>query len=390
MAKRRLSGREKSKLKISEVVGRLNALAPESCSEAWDNVGLLVGNPNETISEAVVSVDLTAEAIREAKKIGARMIVNHHPCIFPKQRGLSRVIYPSLVFKAAEAGIAVYVSHTNFDRCALEVPLQISKDMGVKILGRLLDEPNRLLKKLVVFVPDSHVDRVHLALSRVSAGHVGNYDSCAFLAQGEGRFRGNDLSRPFIGKAGKLEKVLETRIETVFPSGMEASILEALRQAHPYEEIAYDIYSVEQKAVPRGFTSGLGYGFFGDLHRVTLVSDFIRKIGKIFESSGAIFTPSVDPERTQGRVRRMAFVAGKGGSFISAAISEGCDVFVTGEVGYHDALMASRRGLSVLELGHRESERFYLKTMTSWLQEMGLRVTELNNPVQEFQSFRKK
>jgi len=389
MAKRGLSGRKRVGLELSEMIRQLNVLAPESCSEDWDNVGLLVGDPHWQTDSAVVSVDLTPESVAAAKKVGARLIVNHHPCIFPKSRGLSRVTPTTLVWEAIQAGIAVYSCHTNFDRCALEVPEQICRGLKVRALGRLHDHPEAALKKLVVFVPETHVDQVHQALSAAGAGHVGNYDSCAFLAAGEGRFRGNDSTRPFLGKPGRLEKAKERRLETVFPAGLESVILRALKSSHPYEEIAHDVYSVEQRVSSIGLTSGLGYGFYGDLEKPANLREFAGQVESLFEASGAIVTPAVKgaPSRNFPKVTRMAFGAGKGSSFISAALQAGVDVFVTGEVGYHDALSASRRGMSVIELGHRESERFYLKTMTGWLENMGLKVIELNIPTQTIASW---
>ncbi|MBU6374579.1 MAG: Nif3-like dinuclear metal center hexameric protein [Bdellovibrionales bacterium] len=384
MVQSRTSRRKAKRLKISEILRNIERRAPDSCSESWDNNGLLVGDPSWSTSTAVVSVDLTEESLALAKRVGAKLIVNHHPCIFPRSRGIARVAPPSLVWKAIDAQVAVLACHTNFDRCALEVPQQISKALGVKVLGRLLEKPTESLKKLVVFVPDSHVDSVHAALSSASAGHVGNYDHCAFIAPGEGRFRGGDSTNPFLGKAGRLERAQELRLETIFPAGMEQIVLQALRASHPYEEIAYDIYSVEQKASSEGMTSGLGYGFYGDFNQATSIQSLVKKLVRTFEASGAVLTPAGGKASEKGKAssRRMGFVAGKGSSFISAALAARCDVFVTGEVDYHEALSAARRGMTVVELGHRESERFYLKTMSSWLQEMGLKPVEQNTPLQ--------
>jgi dinuclear metal center YbgI/SA1388 family protein len=392
MVKRRTSGRKvasrkTTRLKVGDIARLLNELAPESTAESWDNVGLLAGDSTWTTSGAVVSIDLTAQAIAAAKRSGARLIVNHHPCIFPKSRGLSRFTPSSLVFQAAQEGIAVYSSHTNFDRCALEVPSRIADALGARILGRMIEQPQGALKKLVVFVPESHVDAVHAALSEASAGQVGNYDSCAFLSAGQGRFRGNDSTKPFVGAPGKLELANEIRLETVFPAGMEPVVLGALRQSHPYEEIAYDLYSVEQRASSGGLTRGLGYGFYGDLERPAELRDFVRKVGKAFEALGAILTPAEGVSSGRARIKRIGYTPGKGSSFVSTAVSAGCDLFITGEVGYHDALSGARRGMSVLELGHRESERFFLHVMTDWLRAMGLKTQELNIPVQTIGSF---
>jgi dinuclear metal center YbgI/SA1388 family protein len=387
ISRRKVAPQSKRRLKVGDITQVLDRLAPESSAESWDNVGLLTGDPEWKTSAAVVSVDLTAEAIAAAKKSGARLIVNHHPCIFPKSRGLSRITSSSLVFQAAREGVAVYASHTNFDRCALDVPKRIADALDARIVGRMIEHPSQALKKLVVFVPESHVDAVHSALSDASAGHVGNYDSCAFLSAGEGRFRGSDSTKPFLGAPGQLEHAQEVRLETVFPAGMEPVVLRALRQSHPYEEIAHDIYSVEQRASNEGMTAGLGYGFYGDLEKPAELRDFVRKVGRVFEASGAILTPAEGISSGRARVRRIGWTPGKGSAFVSAAVSAGCDLFITGEVGYHDARSAALRGMSVIELGHRESERFFLQVMTDWLRALGLKAQELNIPVQTIGSF---
>lgn len=368
---------------VREICEEIAWLAPESTAESWDNVGLLAGDPAWMTSGVVVSIDLTEEAIEVARRKGYRLIVNHHPCIFPRSRGLSRITPPSLVFKALEAGIAVVACHTNFDRCALEVPHALASLLGASLVGRLVDQPQGSLKKLVVFVPQTHTDQVHEALSNAGAGHIGRYEDCAFISQGEGRFRALDGAKPYLGSVGALERAPEDRLETIFPAGLEAEVLQALRESHPYQEIAYDLYGVEQGPSPEGIVRGLGYGFYGDLKKPLASKAFVSKVVKLFEASGALVTGGMGREGKKRReFKRIAYVAGKGSSFIGAAHKAGCDVFVTGETGYHDALRAARSGMTVVELGHRESERFYLSTMAGWMEGLGLKAIELNTPQQ--------
>ena len=366
-------------LSVREISDEIAWLAPESTAESWDNVGLLVGDPAWRTSGVVISIDLTAEAIEAARRKGYRLIVNHHPCIFPKGKGLARVTPPSLVFEALASGIAVIACHTNFDRCALEVPHGLAQLLGLNVVGRLVDEPSGALKKLVVFVPSTHTDEVHAALSGAGAGHIGRYDECAFVTAGEGRFRGSHGTQPFIGKPGTHERTAEDRLETIFPTGLEGEILQALRDSHPYQEMAYDIYPVEQGPAREGVVRGLGYGFFGDLKKPQDLNTLSSKVIRLFEASGALVTPSLRPKK---RVERIGYVAGKGSSFIGAALQAQCDVFITGEAGYHDALRAARSGMAVIELGHRESERFFLSTMAGWVEGLGLKTLELNTPHQ--------
>jgi dinuclear metal center YbgI/SA1388 family protein len=373
-------------MKISKVIEALEQRAPSSFAESWDNVGLLAGDPQWSTSSAVVSIDLTERAIEQAERTGARLIVNHHPCIFG--RGLSRITPSSskgaedLIFRALQKRIAVYATHTNFDRCALEVPQAIASSLDLQLQGRLHEsvrqgEPTPL-RKLVVFVPRSHVEAVREALAEAGAGEIGNYDSCAFLSEGEGTFRGNDRTRPFLGKAGKLERAQEVRLETVYPAGRERSLLAALRQAHPYEEVAYDLYPVLQNAGPRGLVSGLGYGFWGDFERAISFADFCHRVTQTFQVQGFWST-----EPAPRKIQRVGFAAGKGASLLQAAKAAGCDVFVTGEAGYHGALASKRAGTAVLELGHRESERFFPLVVRSWLKTAGLSKVSIVNVAEQ-------
>ncbi|MGK5082782.1 Nif3-like dinuclear metal center hexameric protein [Bdellovibrionota bacterium FG-1] len=369
----------KASLEISRVVEELERLAPSGTSEKWDNTGLLVGDPCWRTAGAVISVDLTAKAIETAVKRGYRLIVTHHPCIFPKSRGLQRLVpgprsgISSLVFEAIRQGIAVACYHTNFDQCALEVVNTVSEGLGVVPRGRFLDSFDAVLIKMVVFVPESHAEKVRDALIQAGAGHIGHYDSCTFGTWGEGTFRGREGTHPFLGKPGQLEKVRELRLETVFPKGLKKSILSALRSAHPYEEIAYDLYLLDQVPSGLGVVRGLGYGFWGDFISEKSFSEVARCVKRFLNVNGFWLT---DP--TPKRVKRLAFVAGKGASFVEAAALAGCDLMITGEVGYHSALDGARKGMAILELGHRESEIFFIQTMKDWLSRMGLRVVGLN------------
>jgi dinuclear metal center YbgI/SA1388 family protein len=365
---------------VQQIVQLLEAHAPSGTAESWDNVGLLVGNPGWTTPGAVVTVDLTAEALSAAKRLGYRLIINHHPCIFPRSKGLSRVVdagdggKSSLVFQAIEQGIAVAAYHTNFDRCALEVVDKIASGLQISPRGRLFDHAPSLLK-LVVFVPASHADPVREALAQAGAGQVGDYDSCSFEQAGVGRFRGSPASRPFLGQPGRLEEVSEVRIETILPRGLESAVVRSMRAAHPYEEVAYDLYPVEQSPAPIGLAKGVGYGFWGELEKPRPFSEVVKGVKKLFQVDGFLLS-----EPAPQQIKRIAFAAGKGASFVSSAAASGCDLLITGEAGYHDALSVSKYrspSMAIMELGHRESERFFSEVVGSWIAETGLKVLPL-------------
>ncbi|MEK6705867.1 MAG: Nif3-like dinuclear metal center hexameric protein [Bdellovibrionota bacterium] len=370
---------------VSQIIKVMEKHAPSGAAEQWDNVGLIVGDPEWPTSGAVISVDLSEQAVDLAKKRKFKLIINHHPCIFPHSDGLRRIINKqssqlnALIFEAMKNSIAIVASHTNFDRCALEVVRKVSEGLNIVAKGRLVEKLGEALVKLTVFVPVTHVSKVRDAICSAGAGHIGAYDLCTFGAEGEGSFRGGDLTKPFIGKVGRLETVNEIRLETVLPRSMEEPVLSAMLQAHPYEEVAYDLYPVEQVPSKIGIVRGIGYGFWGDFPSAKLFSELAKDVKRIFSINGFLMT-GVAPSR----VKRIAFVAGKGASFVEAASKAGCDVFITGEAGYHNAMDGARRGMAVVEVGHRESESFFAPTVGEWLSKVGVRAVALDQPMQAY------
>jgi dinuclear metal center YbgI/SA1388 family protein len=362
---------------IGQVIDAISNHAPLSAAEDWDNVGLLLGDPAQSVGKAVISVDLTFEAVKVAIKEKADLIVNHHPCIFPQGKGLSKVVAGTPVYEALRNGIAVAAYHTNFDRCALEVIQIISQGLGIEPQGRFQDSSSAQLIKLVTFVPLSHEDKVRQALAEAGAGKIGNYDFCTFGVKGEGTFRGEGKTKPFIGAPGKVEKVEEIRLETILPRGLEKKVLTALFAAHPYEEVAYDLYPVKQPALGKGLVRGLGYGFWGTFPQAKPFPEFAKDVKKLFNIHSFWVT-----EPAPSSIKRLGFVAGKGASFVESAVHLGCDLMMTGEAGYHHAINGAHNGTAVMELGHRESEKFFVETMKDWLLHLGLEVEAVQTPTQ--------
>jgi hypothetical protein len=278
------------------------------------------------------------------------------------------------------SNIAIAACHTNFDRCSLEVVERVAKGLGLTPKGRLMDpsEESPLLK-LVVFVPQTHLDLVRQAVCEAGAGRIGNYDSCTFQTVGEGTFRGLEGTRPFIGHKGRSERVKEARLETVLPAGLKAPVLKALFAAHPYEEVAYDLYPTIQNPQFEGVVRGLGYGFWGEFPRSKPFPELARRAKRLFKLDGYLLS-GPGRGRFPKQMKRVAFAAGKGASFASHAQALGCDLFITGEAGYHTALDGARRGMVVMELGHTESEYFFPEVMGKWLSQMGLKTARCDAP----------
>ncbi|OFZ78665.1 MAG: Nif3-like dinuclear metal center hexameric protein [Bdellovibrionales bacterium RIFOXYD1_FULL_53_11] len=357
---------------VSRIIQHIEANAPPVLAEEWDNTGLMGGAPGWKTSGAVVALDFSEEAVAVAAKCGFRLIITHHPCIFPSVRAV-----PAPLAAAIRRGIAVYACHTNFDRSALEALQMVSEGLGIKPVGRLFecDGPGGLYK-LSVFVPGTHLDVVRDALTAAGAGRIGQYDSCTFSSPGEGTFRGNENTDPFIGKSGKLEKAAEFRLETIIPRALAAGIVQAILKVHPYEEVAYDLYPVEQRPASAGMIKELGMGFWGEFGQPKPFSYVSRSVNSVFKLDGyRVSTP------LPARIKKIAFVPGNGASFVKSAQENKCDLFITGEVGYHKMLDAARCGMTVMEIGHGQSERFFLPVMAGWLKAAGLKTVCLNNPL---------
>jgi dinuclear metal center YbgI/SA1388 family protein len=390
MAAKRISRRSsvkltsKSSMTVSDLARILEARAPSATAESWDNVGLLVGNPQQKISRALLAIDASLEALEEARRIGAQVMINHHPCIFPKDHGLSRVVSGELAFEAARMGIAIIAAHTNFDRCATEVSELLSKKLNrtmktaskeqwtaVSRLYGSSDLGDRGLYKLVTFVPDTHLEAVLTAVSAAGGGKIGNYDQCSFSVSGVGTFRPGQGANPFLGRLHRRESASEHRLEMIFPRGLKGGILRALKKAHPYEEPAIDLLPVEPGSPPHGIHRGLGYGVILEWSGSKGVeqAQALSALRKIFGVSALRINSPINSRSIQKskRINRLGFVAGKGSSFISSAIAQNCDAYVTGELDYHESMGAQRRGLLTIETGHSESELFFSEVIQGWI-----------------------
>jgi len=358
-------------VKVSDLVGALGKRAPFDLAESWDNVGLLAGDPAALVTGVVVSVNLGPEALEEAEKTGANTIACHHPPIFKPISKLTRTSHPYL-YEAIRRGYSVIALHTNFDLSSEEASEEIATRLGFKCAGFLTGRsgndvlpPSMRQGKFITYVPKEHLDGVREAVCAAGAGRIGEYSQCSFSVAGEGTFLGSDQSNPTIGKAGVLERASECRLEVLFPWKLLGAVVEAARGAHPYEEMAYDIYELTQSAKP------FGYGFVAELEshnrRGSLdFPKFLSSVKHTFQLDSVTLVGPATTENASFKVRKMAFSPGSGSAFIGAAAAKGVDVYVCGEVGYHQMLEARQKGLQLVILGHSYSERFFVETVARW------------------------
>ncbi|HNR42292.1 MAG TPA: Nif3-like dinuclear metal center hexameric protein [Bacteroidales bacterium] len=332
-------------MKLKEICDYLNSEIPLSFQEEYDNSGLQVGIPDMEISSALVTLDVTEDVLEEAAAAGCNLIISHHPLIFYPLKKITHSTYTEkIIFSAIKKNIAIYSAHTNLDSFPEGVSHRMALKLGLKNITVLSPLKNRLLK-LVTFVPDVHLPAVRQALFDAGAGVTGKYDQCSFSVGGTGSFRAGDGTNPFVGEKHTLHFESESRLETVFHSHLKNKVVRALLDAHPYEEVAYDIYSLENESADSGS------GCLGELDDPLPVEGFIRLLSEVFDAKGIRYSGY------DKKIKRVALCGGSGSHLLGEAIASGADSFVTGDVKYHTFQSAGKEILLV-DCGHYETEKF--------------------------------
>ncbi|HKM39995.1 MAG TPA: Nif3-like dinuclear metal center hexameric protein, partial [bacterium] len=344
-------------VKASYVVGLVEELAPITMAEDWDNSGWQLGDSDAKISAVVVALDPTFAALNKAKQVGAEILITHHPLIFSPLKHI-RLDSPSgdLIAGFLEAGVGVYSAHTNLDNSPQGTSAVLAKKVGLRAARILAPRGKQNLYKLVAFVPPAHVENVRQALAKAGAGWTGNYSHCTFQAAGTGTFLPREGAKPYVGEIGKLEYTKEFRLETIVQEERLGQAIKGLLAAHPYEEVAYDIYPLARL----GKTYGLGY--IGYLPRLLSLAAFARQLKDSLDLPHAIITG--DESR---KVKKVAVCGGSGSSLIGQAAFQGADVFVTGDIKYHNAQEAALSGMAVIDAGHAGTENPVVVMMADYL-----------------------
>jgi dinuclear metal center YbgI/SA1388 family protein len=361
-------------MKIKDIANSLQAWAPLSLQENYDNSGLIVGDPNQTVKGITVSLDVTEKVIDEAIINGDNLIVAHHPLIF---KGLKKITpdhwVNRCVIKAIKNDIAIYAIHTNLDNIRTGVNRKISDKMGLKNVSILQGKSNALMK-LTVFVPAENTHSLLTALFKAGAGEIGNYDHCSFKVEGEGTFRGNESSNPTIGSKSTDETVEEQRVEVIFPKHQQRSVLNAMFESHPYEEVAHYLSSLDNP------TNTVGSGMIGDLDEPVSKKAFLELLKSRMGLDTLKFTTTKDK-----KIKKVAVCGGSGSFLLSAARRQSADAFISADFKYHDYFEAEEEIL-IADIGHYESEVFTKELIHDFIQEnfanIAVRLTKVNtNPI---------
>ena len=330
--------------KIKEVINYLELFAPLAHQELYDNSGLLTGNKEEEVKGVIITLDCTELVVKEAIDKGANLIITHHPIIFSGLKKITGSNYVErTVIKAIKNDIAIYAIHTNLDNIISGVNHQFAKQLGLKNIS-ILNPKKNTLNKLVTFAPLDSRENVLNALYKAGAGEIGNYSECSFTNDGTGSFTPNKKANPTIGSKGIPEKVTESRIEIIIPNGKGSSIIEALKNAHPYEEVAYYLSKVENT------NQELGAGVIGELDEALDKNIFLALLKSNMNLQ--VIKHTAGHNR---KIKKIAICGGSGSFLLGDSIKAKADVYISADFKYHEYFDAENH-IMICDIGHYESE----------------------------------
>ncbi|WP_310992594.1 Nif3-like dinuclear metal center hexameric protein [Aequorivita marina] len=340
---------------VKDVISLLEELAPLSYSEGFDNTGLLVGDAKAKVSGILVTLDTLEEVVDEAIENNCNLIVSFHPIIFSGLKKITGSTYVErVVLKAIKHDIAIFSNHTALDNSWNGVNAMICEKLGLKNRKVLIPQAETI-KKLITFVPSKDADKVRNALFEVGGGNIGNYENCSFNIEGSGSFKGNDASNPVIGERGKLHFEEEIQIGITFSKHLQTHVLKALFKAHPYEEVAYEITTLENH------DQHIGMGMIGEFDTAMQETDFLEFLKKTMNTDCVRHSALLNKD-----IKKVAVLGGSGSSAISMAKSAGASAFVSADFKYHDFFQAEK-AILLADIGHYESEQYTKDLIHSFL-----------------------
>ncbi|WP_027124409.1 Nif3-like dinuclear metal center hexameric protein [Gelidibacter mesophilus] len=340
---------------IQDVINHLEELAPLAYAESFDNVGLLVGDKNKPLTGVLVTLDTLESVVDEAIDNNCNLIVSFHPIIFKGLKKLNGSNYVErVVLKAIKHDIAIYAIHTALDNCLQGVNDIICKTLNIENKKILLPQQGTI-KKLTTYVPQKDADVLRTALFKSGAGNIGNYENCSFNTDGTGTFKGNDDSNPKIGERGEYRQENETQISVTFQKHLERNILKALFESHPYEEVAFEVTTLDN------YNQQIGMGMVGELPNEMTTEEFLDFVKQKMNVSFIKHSKLI-----KTKVKRIAVLGGSGSFAIAAARSANADVFITADLKYHDFFSAEDQ-IILADIGHYESEQFTKTFLANYL-----------------------
>jgi len=347
--------------RAKDIIDIMEKHFPLYLAEDWDNSGLQVGSLHQEVKRCAIALELDAKVIDSAIEKEVDLLITHHPLIFKPLKNINlNTSQGNLIQKLIQNKICLYVAHTNLDAAEYGLNQVLAEVLELKDIKPLYQSKQEELYKLAVFVPVNHVSKVRTALTDAGAGCIGNYSDCTFRSQGIGTFRPGENTNPFIGNAGELEEVDECKLETILYKRDLNKIIEAMEKAHPYEEVAYDVYPVANQG------KSYSLGRIGYLDSVMRLRDYAVRVK---EQLG------LDSIRIAGdqniQIKKVAVISGAGASLLDKALAAKADVLVTGDVKYHEAREAVARGISIIDAGHQGTEEIVVPFLRDFLEKQG-------------------
>jgi len=340
---------------VRDVAHILESWAPRPIAWERDNVGLQVGDHRKRVRKILVALDVNPYVVREAKSRNVDLVISHHPLLFHPLRSVAKDDRRgSIIFDLIRNNVAVYAMHTNYDFARRGVSFALAEKLGLEKVSVL--QPLRdALRKVAVFVPPDHAEGVAEAMAEAGAGAIGAYDSCSFRIEGVGTFRGGKGAKPFVGKPGTLERVKEIRVEMIVPQWRVGDVVAAMRRVHPYEEVAYDVYALDNDH------ADYGAGAVGSVPKETTLKRFLATVRERLKLPSVRFAGDL-----RGRIKTVAVCGGSGSDLLDEAIRRHADAFVTADVRYH-TFESAAGSIALIDGGHFETEEPSLDHLVRFL-----------------------
>ncbi|MFL5741523.1 MAG: Nif3-like dinuclear metal center hexameric protein [Flavisolibacter sp.] len=364
-------------MKVLDLISVLEKFAAPELQEDYDNAGLITGSRNLDCTGVICCLDVNLEVLQEALANRCNLVIAHHPIIF---RGLKKIngknYVEQIIMEAIKKDIAIYAVHTNLDNILLGVNGMIAKKLGL-LDPTILQPKNKMLRRLITFGPTEQAEKIRKAVFDAGAGQIGKYSECSFNSEGTGTFKAEEGADPYVGEIGERHYEKETKIEIVYPFFLEEQVVAALIKNHPYEEVAYDIFTMDNVHF------GIGSGVVGQLEAPMEEKEFLKFLAETFKAQGIRHSP------LRGKMIKKVAVCGGAGSFlIPRAMQLGADIYITADVKYHEFFEAQGR-IVIADIGHYESEQFTIDLLHDILLEkfpkFAVLKTKVNtNPVQYF------
>lgn len=364
-------------MKVSDAITILEQWAPPALQEGYDNAQLICGNPNDEIKKALITLDCTESVIEEAIESGANLIIAHHPILFGSIKSLTGKNYVErTLMLAIRNQVSIYAIHTNLDNINTGVNSIIGERLGLSNL-KVLAPKNGQLVKLQVHVPLAAAEKVRQALFRAGAGNIGNYDHCSFNSEGKGTFRGSDNTNPFVGKPNEDHTEDEIQIQVILEKHRMKNAVLSMLDAHPYEEVAYDLIPLLNDA------QNIGSGMIGEFDAAMKSEAFLAHVAQVFGCSAFKHTEILKDE-----VKKVAYCGGSGRFLLEKAKQAGADVFISSDFKYHEFFDHENK-ITILDIGHFETEQFTPELIARYLADKNVTFAVLlsrvnTNPVHYF------